>query len=703
LLSAVRLVYDAAMVAVAVFTVAAWWRWRRPSLPRVPFASDEKDELAWKILLLAVAACYGFLYLVHTLAPETRSDGVGYHLALIRRYYRERGFTPITTSFYASLSQGAEMLYLFAYSFGRHSAAKLVHLSFLVASLAAMLSFARRYGVWRAGVVAAVLFACSPIVVPDATSTYNDCALAFYEFIVFYGLLLWWKDRESISLPTLGLLAGFCVALKYTGGVALAVLLPLVCWKAFRDSRQWTTALRAASITTAAAMLLVAPWLIKNSLFVGNPVAPFFNDIFPNPHFTLSWETGYRAYFQTYSHTPQDDRWYTYPLELAVRGVRLDGLAGPVFLLTPLALFAWRKPAGKALLAAAAISFLPWLGNAGTRFLIPTLIFVSLALGLALLSLPSRWATAVACVVLLAHAVSSWPSILPRWAGGVWAVVGVPWKAALRIQPEREYLLQNVPFYHAAEIIAGEVAPPGRVYSLEPLAEAYFDAELLVSYQGALNEELAEMLMTAVEQDLWPSRQRRLWWEAQPLSGFRIVQVNDHSSHWKMSEIRLLEQGPVPPAPDWAISSEPWPWHAKRLLDGNPLTSWNSWEPLRAGMWIEVRFPQPLTLSGAELIYPWGQHFIELEYFGLDASSEWRRLEARSEQSRRPFDPEGLKTWAVEQLARQGVKLLVTNLEGGGHNYLAPFIEEDPQSWGLEEIGRDGPLRVYRLMAISPR
>jgi len=700
LLSAARLVYDAALVALAALTLAAWWRWRGSLPAHRDFEAEPNDRIVWKTLLLPIVVFYGCLYLAHSLAPETRSDGVGYHLGLVRRYQNEHGFVPIVTSFYASLTQGAEMLYLFAYSFGRHSAAKLIHFSFFVASLAAMLAFAKRCGVWRAGVAAVVLVACSPIVVPDATSTYNDCALAFYEFMVFYGLLLWWQDRESVSLPTLGVLAGFCFALKYTGGVALVALLPVVCWKSVRDSPRWATLWRSATVTAAAAAFLIAPWLVKNVVFVGNPVAPFFNDIFPNPHFTLSWESGYRNYFRSYSHSPEGYPWFTYPLELTLRGARLGGLTGPIFLLTPLALFAWRKPAGKALLAAAGLSFLPWFGNAGTRFLIPTLVFVSLALGLALLSLPARWATVVGCAALLAHAVSSWPSILPRWAGGVWSVVGIPWKAALRIQPEREYLLTSVPYYHVAEVITSEVAPPGRVFSLEPLAEAYFDAELLVSYQGGLNEELVEVLQTAVEQDLWPSRQRRLSWEPQRLRGFRIVQTNHRDSHWRMSEIRFLSgHSPVAAAASWHISSEPRPWQARRLLDGDPLTSWNSWEPLREGMWIEVRFPEPLTLSGAELHYPWGQHFVEFEYFGSDATGEWQRLEVGSEQGRLPFDPQGLKKWAVGQLASHGVKLLVTNLDGGGHNYLAPILAEDPRAWGLVEIARDGPLRVYRLMA----
>lgn len=698
LLCAVRLVYDAAFFALAVLILAAWWRWRPvPAVVRT-FPVVEEQVAFWNLVLLLIAAFYGYLYLAHALAPETRADGVAYHLGLVRRYYREHGFLPITTTFYAHLTQGAEMLLLFAYAFGRHSAAKMVHFSFFLATLAAMLVFARRYGYWRAGIVAVILYGCSPVVGADAASTYNDCALAFYQFMVFYGLLLWWQERDSVSLPTLGVLAGFCFALKYTGAVALAAVLVTIVCKALRDSAGWRTLLRWSAVSVAVAALFIAPWLVKNAIVVRNPVAPFFNDMFPNPYLTLSWEREYRTYFRTYSYSPQQDRWYTYPLELTVRGIRLGGIVGPIFLLSPLALFAWRSPAGKALLAAAVVSFLPWLANAGTRFLIPTLVFLSLALGISLFRLSGRWAAVLGCTALVFHAISSWPSVLARWNEGASSLIGIPWKAALRIQPEREYLLENVLFYATGEVISRDVAPPGRVFSLVPLPEAYFDAELLVSYQAALNQELTDALLTAVEPDLWPSRQRVLAWPPRPMRGFRIVQMNDHDSPWRMSEIGFLtEQGPIRSEPNWTVTADPRPWSAPRLLDGDPLSSWNSWESLRKGMWIEVRFPQPLTLSGAEIIYPWGQHFVEFQYFALDGSGNWQQLEVQSQQSRRPFSPAVLKKWAIQKLARHGVELLVTNLEFGGYKQLVQAIDEDPGAWGVREIGREGPLRIYRL------
>ena len=46
---------------------------------------------------------------------------------------------------------------------------------------------------------------------------------------------------------------------------------------------------------------------------------------------------------------------------------------------------------------------------------------------------------------------------------------------------------------------------------------------------------------------------------------------------------------------------------------------------------------------------------------------------------------------------RHDVRFLVTNTAGGGHNLVAPLIDREPAAWGLREVGRDGPIRVYRV------
>ena len=60
-------------------------------------------------------------------------DALYYHLGQVAEYSRLGKF-PAHIDFYNVLPQGMEMLYLFAFAFGEHSAAKLVHFAFLVAT-----------------------------------------------------------------------------------------------------------------------------------------------------------------------------------------------------------------------------------------------------------------------------------------------------------------------------------------------------------------------------------------------------------------------------------------------------------------------------------------------------------------------------------------------------------------------------------------
>ena len=111
-------VTDASVVLLGAAATACWLRWGRWTWPPKQGQRRSPDSP----LLLAVilpASIYGVLYVVHTLAPETRSDAMGYHLGLVQRYYRASGFVPLTTNVYAQISQGTEMLYLFAYAIGR--------------------------------------------------------------------------------------------------------------------------------------------------------------------------------------------------------------------------------------------------------------------------------------------------------------------------------------------------------------------------------------------------------------------------------------------------------------------------------------------------------------------------------------------------------------------------------------------------------
>src|ERR1700682_6482459 len=98
----------------------------RPAAERLP-----RTPRLWLLLFLLPFAVYTFLYFFNALAPAETPGGGADHLGNVVLWWRDRGFVRFTGSRRAILPQGLEMLFLFAFSIGRHSSATLVHFAFL--------------------------------------------------------------------------------------------------------------------------------------------------------------------------------------------------------------------------------------------------------------------------------------------------------------------------------------------------------------------------------------------------------------------------------------------------------------------------------------------------------------------------------------------------------------------------------------------
>src|SRR6476661_6140142 len=161
-LAAAGIAHLPAFVALGVIGLAPL-AWIRPR-PRAPMPQG---------LVGLVFAVYGLLYVIHALAPEIQPDGISYHLGLVSEYARLGGF-PDRVGFFEMLPQGIEMLFLFAFVIGKHSAAKLVHFGFLLATIPLMLEIGRRVKLPdRLTAAAAALYFCAPVVGVSGTSSYN--------------------------------------------------------------------------------------------------------------------------------------------------------------------------------------------------------------------------------------------------------------------------------------------------------------------------------------------------------------------------------------------------------------------------------------------------------------------------------------------------------------------------------------------------
>jgi hypothetical protein len=472
------LVHQARPVAFAFLGAAAigcaiWQARKQPeraALPEMP--------AVWRALFGVVMVAFFLCYFINAMAPEVSPDGSGYHLGNVARYARNAGFAWDFYSIYASLSQGMEMLFLVAFSFGKHSAAALVEVAFQAALPLLMVCYGRRFGFPRAAGFAAVLtFAC-PVVGIAGSSAYIDVSVATLVFAVFY-LLQVWHEKNNINLLFLiGLLCGFCYGVKVPAGVALPFAVGFVWWRG---------AARRVPLLLLGAAILITPWVLRNWLWLGNPAAPFLNHWFPNPYWTdrMEW-----SYLSGLAHYPQVKSYFDIPVQLTVIGGLVPGLLGPIFLLAPISLLALRQPQGRRLLLAGAVFAIPALFNTEVRFLIPAVPFLALAMGLAL---ANSWGALPVLAVF--HAVISWPSVLNVYCDpNAWRIRGLPVRAALRLESESGYIAAHIGDYALKPAIEGAVQSGERIFSFAGRPAAYIDRDIIVGYESSLGERVSQLL-----------------------------------------------------------------------------------------------------------------------------------------------------------------------------------------------------------------
>jgi hypothetical protein len=680
-LAAAQLVYKGVFLALGAAVLVWAWRSKSPVHPSEPFPPLPRAPI---ITLGVVLTPLALLTFFHAMAPEHSPDGSAYHLGLVARYYREHGFPRITTSIYASLSQGIEMLFLFAYAFGRHSAAALVHFAFLPALAWLLFNFGRRFGCPWAGLAAGAIVFASPVFGIDAASAYNDVAVAAVVFALFYLLQIWDTTRSHALLVPIGLLAGFAYACKYTAFLAVPFALGWVLWRHWRTPR---AAWRPVLMVGAFAFAMMLPWMAKNIVIVGNPFSPFFNRWFPNPHVTIEFEEQYRHHVRNYEGL--ENRWLI-PLGVTVGGQALGGLLGPLFLLAPAGLFALRHPMGRRLWLAALVFGLPFAANIGTRFLLPAIPFVAIALALVL----ERWRMVLG-ILVVAHVASAWPPFLKQYCETyAWRLDKFHWRPALRLETEEGFLERMWPHYSIARMLEDYVPPDGVVLSFTPVSEAYTAREVIVPYQSARGGRLGDLQHMPLIPDAPPIQMTVFRFPRRTLHRLRVVQTSAGSPDlWAVSELRLWNAGAeLEREQTWRLRARPFPWTIPLAFDDRELTAWSSGESIWPGMFIEIDLGASRELDQVTVQAPLRYRAVRMrvEECGADGACQPIDAEVLRYETVPPLN---LRRAATRELKREGITHMLIQ---DGDYYYRDYLDK-PDRWGLTLVGERNNAALFRI------
>jgi hypothetical protein len=397
-------------------------------------------------------------------------------------------------------------------------------------------------------------------------------------------------------------------------------------------------------------------------------------------------EEEYRQFLKHYSVENRKDL----PLEVTVRGDKTDGLTGPVFLLAPIALLALRFREGRRLLLPGLLLFIPFLSNVGTRFLIPCMPFLSLAMALAI-----PWPRVLGVIVVV-HALLSWPSNINSYSGKyVWRLDKILWKQAIRKIPQDRYLTENSGGYGIARMI-DDVVPKGeRVLAVNGLPDAYTTHEILVGFQSAYNDNLVDILNGGWDESRYATRRRVFKFPATSVQRLRVLETAEGAplEEFKVHELRFFLNGnELPRDSSWRLKAWPNPWDVQMAFDNSPATRWRSWETASPGMYIEADFGKYQMLDEVRLDTSADFLKIRLQVEFMDKSGAWVKL-ASDPQTQTIEAPVDIRHWAGRELAARGIHYIVMRDTDWG----AVDMREDPASWGFKQIARGGGARIYKV------
>lgn len=661
-------------VWIALFAAVIWAGFKIPLAGR-----GYELPKALKIGFGIVFVVFSTIYLVNAWAPEISPDGSGYHLEFVARFVRAHRFVTIHNNMYAALSEGIEMLYVPAFAFGRHSAAALVQFAFMVALAMAMFAYGRRIGKPWAGAAGALFVYLSPVVGRDGTTAYIDVAVAAVAFGVFYWLEIWDERRAVGLLIPAGLLAGFGYAAKYTAFVLVVYALGFVAWRARK--------IRPVLIVAGCASIMIVPWMIKDWMQYRNPVAPLANQIFRNPYIHIWTVQDWAAWLRRYDIA----NLWTLPMEVTVHGAKVQGLIGPIFLLAPLSLLALRYRAGRRLLIPGFLFLAVYFTNIGARFLIPCLPFFALAMALAINI------RALLVLVVMVHAVASWPWMIERYSNPwVWSIHEFPLAGALRTMSQEAYLRRNMYGDDIVRMVEAKVPRGGRVFSNDSFATSYTSREVLVGYEAAFNSLIGDMLSMGYGGDYQPTKAAVFHFGERSVRRVRVLQTAQAKpgQMWDVDELRFYDHGAeVPRKPEWKLRAWPNPWDVQLAFDNSEATRWRTWETASPGEYLDVDFGQSAPLDQVVIETSnqstWPTH-LHLQAF---VAGQWQEITNRFEFQQHVFRG-SLRRQGTYEMHRRGVDyVLVMDSMWGADDF-----RDDPASWGLEVIGRSSHATLYKVI-----
>ncbi len=303
------------LYAIALAAPIAWgWREACAATRSLGQLFGERSDSTWLDLAIGLIALVHYLV---ALMPEVGHDALAMHLFIPGHLAtRHQWGYDVTTYVWAVMPMLGDWLFSIAYLLAGETAARMMNVGFIFA----LSWLVRDLVLWAGGSLrgarwAVLLFLTTPLTFTESSSLFIESVWAALVVAGALSLFRVLEARQShedcaANLKVAGVLLGAAAAAKAVTLTILPALLLLLLMRA----RTWGQRAVIASGVTAAMLFLVVggiPYVTAWHL-TGNPVFPFFNQVFQSPLYPtvnfdgayyfgkgLHWDVLYQVTFRT--------------------------------------------------------------------------------------------------------------------------------------------------------------------------------------------------------------------------------------------------------------------------------------------------------------------------------------------------------------------------------------------------------------------
>ena len=331
-------------------------------------------DKAW-LALACVALSFA---LVGALAPESEYDALWYHLNFPDLWLQSGRPVDVVQEFPSLYPMTWELVYGTALAMGGIVAAKLLHFVCLLVLAGIVAMACRRYLPACSPYVAVALLVTAPTILWEATTAYNDLAVAMFASAGCYALARFVDTGHRPWLTVSGLEFGLAASTKHLGLVVLAVAAVALAWHSWR-SGSYGRMIRNVARLGCLAVVLPLPWYIRTWRGSGNPFFPELYGIFgggPASRWDETASQGLAAFKAHFGLGHDVAALVRLPWDVTVHSALFGGALGPLWLvLIPGCLLGRGSRRVAAVIAAGTLGYIAvWaspISSFQLRFLVP--------------------------------------------------------------------------------------------------------------------------------------------------------------------------------------------------------------------------------------------------------------------------------------------------------------------------------------------